>query len=103
MLLALSFSKNIHIDIIDGKFAPNTTFLNPGPFSKYTKDADFELHMMVEEPINYLKPWAQVGFKRFIGHIEKMSDQTDFVAQGQLLGEVGLAIDGPTSPDILEV
>ncbi len=26
------FSKAIHIDIIDGKFAPNETFLNPEPF-----------------------------------------------------------------------
>lgn len=94
--LVRSFAKTIHIDILDGKFAPNTTFLDPSPFKKYTGDIFFELHMMVEEPIQYLKPFADAGFKRFLGHIEKMSDQAEFVAQGQLLGEVGLAIDGPT-------
>jgi|SRR3989344_624646 len=101
--LVLPFAKTIHIDLIDGKFAPHTTFMEPLPFSKYTKNAEFELHMMVEEPINYLKPFAQAGFRRFIGHVEKMSDQTEFVAQAQLLGEVGLAIDGPTTIDAIEV
>ncbi|PIT89007.1 MAG: hypothetical protein COU27_02470 [Candidatus Levybacteria bacterium CG10_big_fil_rev_8_21_14_0_10_36_7] len=90
------FAKVIHIDIIDGKFAENTTFLDPKPFSKYTNTFTFELHMMVENPIEYLKPWAEVGFKRFYGHIEKMDDQNEFVTLGQTLGEVGLALNGPT-------
>ena len=32
-----------------------------------------------------------------------MPDQAEFVAQGQLLGEVGLAIDGPTPLDAIKV
>ena len=52
--------------------------------------------MMVEDPVSYLKSWADVGFKRFLGHIEKMPDQEEFVAKAQQLGEVGLALDGPT-------
>lgn len=95
--LVKPFAKTIHIDILDGKFAPNTTFLDPTPFRKYTSELFLELHMMVEEPVQYLKPFAQVGFKRFLGHVEKMSDQAEFIAQGQLLGEVGLAIDGLTT------
>lgn len=101
--LVKPFAKTIHVDVIDGKFAPKTTFLDPKPFSKYTKDLFFEIHLMVEEPINYLKPWADVGFKRFFGQIEKMSDQVEFVAQGELLGEVGLVIDGPTSIEQIKV
>lgn len=97
------FAKAIHIDILDGKFAPNTTFLDPAPFKKYSNEIFFELHMMVEEPLQYLKPFADAGFRRFLGHIEKMSDQEEFVAQGQILGEVGLAIDGPSSLDMIQV
>lgn len=97
------FARSMHIDLLDGKFAPNTTFLDPKPFAKYSKDIFFELHMMVDNPINYLKPFADAGFKRFLGHIEKMSNQVEFVAQGQLLGEVGLAIDGKTSIDDIKV
>lgn len=99
----LPFAKAIHIDLIDGKFASNTTFLDPTPFKKYTYNIPFELHMMVEEPINYLKPWADVGFKRFIGHVEQMSDQVEFVAQAQLLGEVGLAVDEITPLSAVKV
>lgn len=97
------FAKTIHIDILDGKLFDNTTFLDPQPFKKYSQDIFFELHMMVENPVQYLKPWADAGFRRFIGHVEKMPDQVEFVAQGQLLGEVGLAFDGPTSLDLLKV
>lgn len=96
------FAKSVHIDIIDGKFADNITFLDPSPFKKYEQDFLLELHMMVENPIDYLKPWAEAGFQRFIAHIEKMTDPVEFVAQGQLLGAVGLAIDGPTEIDVLE-
>ncbi|MEK6818330.1 MAG: hypothetical protein AABY10_00170, partial [Nanoarchaeota archaeon] len=95
--LVRPFAQAIHIDIIDGKFAPNTTFLDPTPFKKYSSDIFFELHMMVVDPLQYLKPFADAGFRRFLGHIEKMPSQEEFVANGQLLGEVGLAIDGPTA------
>lgn len=99
----LPFAKAIHIDLIDGKFAPNTTFLDPAPFKKYTYDIPFELHMMVDEPINFLDSWADAGFQRFIGHIEKMSDQVEFVAKAQLLGEVGLGVDQDSELDKVEV
>lgn len=98
--IARTFAKTIHVDIIDGKFSPNATFLGPKPFAKY-KDLFLELHMMVDNPIQYLKSFAGAGFKRFIGHVEMMPDQAEFVAQAQILGEVGLAVDGPT--DLSEI
>lgn len=97
------FAKSLHIDIIDNKLAPNLTILDPAPFAKYKDQFLLEVHLMVEEPISYLKPFADAGFARFIGHVEKMSDQVEFVAQGQLLGEVGLALDGPTDIDAITV
>ena len=99
---AKTFSKSAHIDLIDGKFAVNTTFLDPKPFEKFSKDLLLEVHMMVDNPLQYLKPFADAGFKRFIGHIEKMPDISEFVAEGQILGEVGLAVDGPTDVSMLD-
>jgi ribulose-phosphate 3-epimerase len=96
------FAKTVQVDIIDGKFAPNTTFLDPTPFLKYSQELFLELHMMVDNPIQYLKPFAQAGFKRFIGHVEKMPDQAEFIAQAQLFGEAGLAIDIQTSIDSIK-
>lgn len=78
-------------------------FFDPSPFVKYSKDFLFEVHMMVEDPIKYLKPFADAGFNRFIGHVEKMPDQTEFVAQAQLLGEVALGIDAETPVEAIKV
>ncbi len=97
------FVKSIHIDIVDGKFAQNTTFSDPEPFKKYTKDLLFEVHFMTEEPIQYIDAWAQAGFQRFIGQIEKMSDQAAFITKAEEFGYAGLAVDGPTSLDKLTV
>ena len=99
---ARDFSKAIHIDIIDGKFAPNLTFLDPEPFKKYSDKILFEVHLMVEEPIDYLQAFANAGFRRFLGHIEKMSDQVEFVSKAQNLGEVGLVLDAPTPVEAIK-
>ena len=96
-------ARTIHVDVIDGKFADNKTFSDPTPFAKYSKDFIFEVHLMVDDPIKYLKPWAEAGFQRFIGQIEMMPDQAEFVAQAQLLGEVGLAIDKQTAISEIKV
>lgn len=112
-----SLVKTIHIDVCDGIFAPNVTFSDPEPFKIFTKELPedesgwstgekglyFEIHLMVEDPIKHIKKWADAGFRRFIGQIEKMPSQEDFVAEAQLYGEVGLAIDGPTKLDDVKV
>ncbi len=91
-----SFAKTVHIDLLDGKFAENFTFRDPHPFTSYTKDTLFELHLMVEDPLQYVKPFAEAGFRRFLGHVEMMPDQTEFVAVTESLGEVGLVLDADT-------
>lgn len=96
------FAKVIHIDLLDGKFAPNITYLDPAPFAKYASDIAFELHMMVEEPIKYLNLWGNAGFIRFIGQVEKMSSIPDFVAKAEDIGDVGLAIDIQTPVHAIE-
>lgn len=97
--LVRSFSKTIHVDVIDGKFADNKTLLDPSLFKKYSEDFLLEAHLMVDEPINYLNPFANAGFKRFLGHVEKMSSIEDFVSKAEFLGEVGLAFDLDTEID----
>jgi ribulose-phosphate 3-epimerase len=112
------FVKSIHIDVCDGKFAPNATFSDPEPFKEFIKKMAatersgwiaedkgiiFEVHLMVEEPINHVQKWADAGFTRFIGQIEKMSSQEEFIAKAQMLGDVGLGVDGPTPLEALKV
>lgn len=97
------FAKAIHIDLLDGKFAPNTTFFDPKPFAKYTQNIFFELHMMVDNPLQYIDAFAHVGFRRFIGHIEMMPDQASFVAKAQEAGEAVLALDAGTDINDIDV
>lgn len=102
LVQAKSFARSVHIDILDGKFAQNTTYIDPKPFSEFSKDIFLEVHLMVENPVQYVKPFAEAGFQRFIGHVEKMPDISEFVAQGQMYGEVCLAVDGLTDIKILD-
>ena len=98
-----NFASTVHVDFIDGKFAPETTFLDPEPFSKYSKYFKLEAHLMTDEPIFYLRKLADAGFKTFLGQIERMNDQTEFVTKGQELGSVGLALDIETPVDSIKV
>ncbi len=101
--LIKSFAKTIQIDVIDGKFAPNATFLDPKPFKKYSGDIFFEVQLMVENPLDYIENFANAGFKRFIGQIEEMPDQKTFIDFAKKFGEAGLAIDAQTSLDNIKV
>src|SRR5260221_3572122 len=92
------FVKTIHIDICDGIVAPNKSFAEPEPFKEFLKQMAlthsgwvaedkgllFEVHLMVEDPIKHIKKWAEAGFERFIGQVEKMPDQVAFVAEAQM-------------------
>jgi ribulose-phosphate 3-epimerase len=97
------FATHVHIDFIDGKFADNISFMDFEPFKKYSEYYSLEAHLMVDEPVNYLDKLVSAGFKTFLGHVEKMSDQIEFVAKGEELGEVGLAIDIDSSIDKISV
>lgn len=90
------FSKTAHIDFLDGKFSSETSFMDFNAFIKYKDDFFLEAHLMTENPTQYIRQLAAVGFKRFIGQIEKMQDIDEFIAEGQIFGEVGLAIDSET-------
>lgn len=97
------FSNKIHIDFIDSKFSQNPTFLDPVPFSKYAGELYLEAHLQVEEPINYLDGLSKAGFKKFIGNVERMGSQEEFVAKAELLGEVGLGFNLNTSTEQLKI
>lgn len=97
------FANCVHIDFLDGKFAPEKTFLDPQPFSKYSKYFKLEAHLMVDEPLFYLEKLADAGFRTFLGHVERMNDQIEFVAKGQELGAVGLALDIETPIEAIKV
>jgi ribulose-phosphate 3-epimerase len=61
----------IHIDVLDGVFAPNISF-GPGvvksvrPYSKLP----FDVHLMIAEPDRYLEAFAEAGADMLTVHVE---------------------------------
>jgi pentose-5-phosphate-3-epimerase len=71
----------IQADIIDGIFANNQT-LQPqdwAPLIQKYANLNFEAHLMVKDPINWIQPCLNAGFTRITAHIEMMDNQQDFI------------------------
>jgi len=90
------FSKWVQIDVIDSKFSFGKTFelelLNDNP--EETENTLWDIHLMVEEPINWIEKCNFVGALRIIGQVEKMTDREKFVDEVKNIGiDAGLAID----------
>mgnify|MGYP000473377197 CR=1 FL=1 len=77
----------VQIDILDGKFTPYKTWpniLNPdSDFVKiireeeafpYSEDLEFEVHLMVSDPVSFFQPWVSAGAKRVIVHVESFEN-----------------------------
>lgn len=61
----------LHIDIMDGHFVPNIT-IGPCVVEKIRKvtDLDLHIHLMIENPKGYIKPFADAGADIISFHIE---------------------------------
>src|SRR3989338_2210996 len=47
----------VHLDIADGRFVSNATWLNPEAMGRYPWVCQFALHLMVEKPEETLPDW----------------------------------------------
>ena len=61
----------IHIYVMDGHFVPNIT-LGPGIVKSLRKDVNmvFDAHLMIENPDNYIKEFADAGCDIIVVHQE---------------------------------
>ncbi len=83
----------VSIDIIDGKYADNKT-IDPSILFEIETNFKLDYQLMVVEPVNWVEKCVAGKADRIIGHIEKMSNQIEFVGKVQEVGaQVGLAID----------
>jgi ribulose-phosphate 3-epimerase len=66
----------IHLDIIDGHFAPNVTFgLAVSKMSKSITSLPHDAHLMVTDPENYINDFLQIGMEYITFHIEIGGEQ----------------------------
>ena len=67
----------VHLDVIDGQFAPNITF-GPGTIKalrKYSK-LPFDAHLMISDPLRYLDSFIDAGCDIISVHVEVCTEQT---------------------------
>ncbi len=75
------YSPVIHIDIVDGVFAPAHTWpygaggVFEAPVLSDISGLTAEIHLMVEEPLDIGTRFAEAGAERIIGHVEAFDDE----------------------------
>ncbi len=65
----------IHLDVMDGNFVPNITF--GAPVIKCARSAaniTFDVHLMIDDPIRYIKDFAEAGSDIVTVHYEACHD-----------------------------
>lgn len=89
----------VQIDAMDGKFVPNTTWADPLEVAHMKTPAQFEIHLMVEEPFREVILWGKLkNVKRVIVHAESTKLLRELLHTIRATGkEAGLAIN-PATP-----
>lgn len=102
LLKASDFSERVFVDVIDGKFSENET-VGMDELMDTSTELGLYIHLMTEEPIEYLNQCKELGTELVVGQVELMEDQVGFMDKGaQLELKIGLALDLPTPIDFLE-
>jgi ribulose-phosphate 3-epimerase len=89
----------IHVDVMDGRFVPNLTFGAPLIRAlKKVSNLPLDVHLMVEEPENYIEEYADIGASVFTFHPEATRHVQRQLARVRERGMgAGLALN-PASP-----
>ncbi len=90
----------VHLDVIDGHFAPNITF-GPGTVKALRKKCDlmFDTHLMIDDPGRYAEKFIEAGSDLLTVHAEVLSGPSfdELHSKVRRAGrEVGLAIKPAT-------
>lgn len=81
----------IHVDIMDGHFVPNLSF---GP--DITKAVDgitdqtLDVHLMIQEPAQWVETYAEAGADCIIFHVEAVEDEAAALALAAKIRDLGV-------------
>jgi ribulose-phosphate 3-epimerase len=95
----------LHVDIMDGHFAPNLTF---GPetvaaLRRAGSQLFFDTHLMLDEPQRYIEPFAQAGASNITIHVEPAYDHRGTLARIRALGcQCGIVLNPGTPAAAIE-
>ena len=99
----INTSDLIHIDVMDGHFVPNITL--GAPIVKAIKrvcDIPFDVHLMISNPIDYVKDFADAGADIICFHAESNIDISKTIDKILSLGKkAALAVKPNTEIDVV--
>lgn len=92
-----------HVDVMDGHFVPNITIGAPVVRKLLTK-RPMNVHLMIENPENYIEDFIKAGGDRIVIHVEACGDKTrDCLLKIKELGaECGVSIKPGTPVSAIE-
>ena len=74
-------AKYLHIDVMDGVFVPSISFGMPLISSiRESSGQFFDVHLMIVDPIRYIKEFADCGADSITFHLEACEDADDVIA-----------------------
>ena len=89
--------KMVHIDIMDKTFVKNST-VQAGDFKK--SKINYEMHLMVRNPIYFVEAFKEIGAKTIIFHLEACKDKKEALSAIALIKKkkmkVGIALNPST-------
>ena len=70
----------LHLDIMDGHFVPNLT-MGPPVIAAIRKHSmlTFDTHLMITNPIRYIKPFSKAGADHITFHLESDDDPNETI------------------------
>ncbi len=103
----LTFPKEFHLDVVDGKFVQNISWPykpsgEPIAIKPHTDKYTLEVDLMVENPIKAAREWIKAGADMLVFHIETV-DLASFVDFVEHVGNVsvGVSFHGDTPTEAL--
>ena len=91
----------VHLDVMDGAFVPNITF--GAPVIKAVRSyagIPFDTHLMIQDPIRYVKDFADTGSDYITVHVEAEGDIEGAIKMVRELGKhPGISLNPDTPVD----
>ncbi len=94
-------AKWLHIDVMDGHFVPNITIGVPVVKSlRKVTDLFLDVHLMIENPEKFIKPFADAGSDLITFHYEAAKKPAEVISMIQDFGiKAGISIKPNTQPE----
>ncbi len=102
-----TFTHDVQIDIVDGKFVPFTSWpytekASPRDMKNLIQDFVVEVDLMIQEAESVIEEYAEAGVKRVVVHLESQLNLKAIVALKEKYAfELGFSIDNDTDIRVL--